>query len=395
MSLSFPCSVRSSARLRGPRPADAPRGFSARRAARQLLERCLLGRRATQALRAVLALLVALAASLPAQAAERRCLSDCTPRVGIVSAFGQEADLLIAQTKGRREHLINGNRYTTGWLRGNRVVIVLSGISMINAAMTTQQMLDHFRIERLIMSGIAGGVNPAHKVGDVTVPDRWAMPMELYWNDGSAAIAACGKPGDVACLGLKLAGPNAGQAYPAFDLPGPQGAPVPTGLVMRENHVRTSRSGPEGEFRFDYPVDPAMLEVARGLQPTLERCGPAYPPKCMAQTPQLRVGGRGVSASTFLANPHYREYLHTTLQAEVFEMETAALAHVAYANSVPYIAFRSVSDLAGAHEFNADTIALFTSGLAEANEAAVTLAFLEAWSQRSKPARAAPTGTKP
>ena len=52
---------------------------------------------------------------------------------------------------------------------------------MINSTMVTQLMLNHFRVERLIMSGIAGGVNPANHVGDVTVPDRWAMPMEVFW----------------------------------------------------------------------------------------------------------------------------------------------------------------------------------------------------------------------
>jgi adenosylhomocysteine nucleosidase len=60
---------------------------------------------------------------------------------------------------------------------------------------------------------------------------------------------------------------------------------------------------------------------------------------------------------------------------------------VAHANGVPYIAFRSLSDLAGAEEFNADVGALFSSGLAETNEAAVTMAFLEAWKARATPRR--------
>jgi adenosylhomocysteine nucleosidase len=114
--------------------------------------------------------------------------------------------------------------------------------------------------------------------------------------------------------------------------------------------------------------------------------GAAPDPKlCVATQPKLVLGGRGVSATVFLANPHYRAYLFEQLQAQTFEMETAALAHVAYANGIPYIAFRSLSDLAGAEEFNADVGALFASGLAETNEAAVTLAFLEAW---AKPKRA-------
>lgn len=311
-----------------------------------------------------------------------RCLTECSPRIGIVSAFGAEADLLIAQTQKKRVWTIAGKRYTTGVLRGNRVVIVLSGVSMVNSALVTQQLIDHFRIERLVMSGIAGGLDPALHVGDVTIPERWAMPMEVYWNADTSVPAACGATGDVGCLGLKLATGPDGQVLPPF-------AP---GLFMRENHVLNAANAPKGEFRFDYPVDAEMLAVARGLAPKLERCGPrARLPsgeidakQCVSTQPRLVIGGRGVSATVFLANPEYRRYLHEQLQAQTFEMETAALAHVAYANGVPYIAFRSLSDLAGATEFNADVGALFTSGLAEANEAAVTLAFLDAWKARAR-----------
>jgi adenosylhomocysteine nucleosidase len=322
-------------------------------------------------------------------AASPACLSECTPRIGIVSAFGQEADILVAQTQAPRSWVINGNRFTTGTLRGVPVVIVLSGVSMINSTMVTQLMVDHFRVQRLVMSGIAGGVNPAHHVGDVIVPDRWAMPLEVFWNRDSVLPASCGKAADVSCLGLKLASVD-GKPVPPFSLATPEGA-VPTGLFMRENFVMTAANAPAGEFRFDYPVDPDMLAVARAIRPVLARCGPKAtktpgaepdPALCVKTVPQVIVGGRGVSGSAFLANPQYRSYLFEQLQAQTFEMETAALAHVAYANAIPYIAFRSLSDLAGAEEFDADVVALFASGLAETNEAAVTLAFLEGWRKR-------------
>ena len=333
------------------------------------------------------ALALLAAVLLAPAAAQARCLTDCTPRIGIVSAFGAEADILIARTRTPRTHTINGKRFTTGTLRGNRVVIVLSGVSMVNATMVTQQLLDHFRIERLVMSGIAGGVDPANHVGDVTVPDRWAMPMEVFWNADSTLPAPCGKPVDVSCLGLKLATGADGQPLPPFVLRAPSGEPVETGLFMRQNYVLNSANAPAGGFMFDYPVDARMLAVARTLSPRLERCGPKArradgtldEALCVKQQPRLLVGGRGVSATVFLANPQYRAYLHEVLQAQTFEMETAALAHVAHANGVPYIAFRSLSDLAGGEGFDAEVGALFASGLAEANEAAVTLAFLEAW----------------
>ena len=320
----------------------------------------------------------------PALAAKPACLTECTPRIGIVSAFGQEADILVAQTRSPHTWAINGNRFTTGMLRGEPVVIVLSGVSMVNSTMVTQLMVDHFRVKRLVMSGIAGGVNPAHHVGDVIVPDRWAMPLEVFWNRDDVLPAACGKPADVSCLGLKLAEAD-GKPVPPFN-----------GLFMRENHVRTAANGAAGEFRFDYPVDPAMLAVARAIKPALSRCGPKAvkspgadpdPALCVKTEPQVIVGGRGVSGTAFLADPKYRSYLFDQLHAETFEMETAALAHVAYANAIPYIAFRSLSDLAGAEEFNPDAVALFASGLAETNEAAVTLAFLDGWHHRRRDRR--------
>lgn len=330
----------------------------------------------------------------PSHAAQapKKCLTDCSPRIGVVSAFGAEADLLVGQTRQRKTHVIKGNRFTTGILRGSRVVIVLSGVSMINSVMVTQLLLDHFRIERLVMSGIAGGLNPELHVGDVTIPDHWVMSMEVYWSHNAQLPSPCGKPADVSCMGLKLATGKDGQVLPPFNLPSNSSSlqgNVPTGLFMRENFVMTAKNSQHktpGEFVFAYPVDKDMLAVASQLKPKLSQCGPAFKPgqpldpkQCVRQQPRVLVGGAGVTGSAFLANPDYRKYLFDNLQANSFEMETAGLAHVAYANGVPYIAFRSLSDLAGGEAFDPDVVALFSSGLAEANESAVALAFLEGW----------------
>src|SRR5262245_49152954 len=133
----------------------------------------------------------------PPHTPRRRCLARCyrgscggsavlSDRVYVAHRsrlrFRRRGGYVAGPDRRKQTYTINGNRFTTGVLRANRVVIVLSGVSMINATMTTQLLLDHFRIERLIMSGIAGGVNPAHQVGDITVPDRWTMPMEVYWH---------------------------------------------------------------------------------------------------------------------------------------------------------------------------------------------------------------------
>ena len=328
--------------------------------------------------RMICALGIMLAMTAHAAPVDRHCLSECTTRIGIISAFGAEADILVEQTQNKRSWNINGNHFTTGQLRGNQVVIVLSGISMVNAAMVTQLMLDHFRIERLLMSGIAGGVNPNNYVGDVIAAQRWALPMETYWHrDGNPP---CNK-GDSNCVGLQIATEN-GKVRPAFKFNTPAG-PLSSGLFMRDTFVQNASNGAQGEFRFDFEADPAMLAIVRALKPDLARCGPLNPSRCVHTQPVLRVGGRAVSIPTFLANADYRAYLYESLQAQAVDMETAAFAQVAYANGVPFLAFRSLSDLAGGD--TGDIGEFFGSGLAEANAAKVTLAFLEAWANMQRP----------
>jgi hypothetical protein len=66
-----------------------------------------------------------------------------------MSAFDDELKVLRAEAEMVDAHVINGRRYYIGGLRGRDVVMVLSGKSMVNAAMTTQTLLDHFNIESI------------------------------------------------------------------------------------------------------------------------------------------------------------------------------------------------------------------------------------------------------
>ena len=94
---------------------------------------------------------------------------DETPRIAIISAFPAEMNLLLARVQTPQRHSVNGVFFTTGQLQGKPVVLLHSGISMTNAAMNTQLVLDRFKVTHIVYSGIAGGVNPALHIGDVTL----------------------------------------------------------------------------------------------------------------------------------------------------------------------------------------------------------------------------------
>jgi adenosylhomocysteine nucleosidase len=268
-----------------------------------------------------------------------------------MSAFEPELTLLLAQLQNPTRHQINGIAFTTGTLQGKPAVLFLSGISMVNASMNTQLVLDRFNIHSIVFSGIAGGVNPGLHIGDVSVPARWGQYLEVLMARETA-------PGQ-------------------FTIPPRMEAQTlaPFGMLHPRLVETRNAASPAPLRKFWFEVDPRMLAVARGLGAiALESCNAGV---CLTHKPQLMVGGNGVSGQAFVDNAAFREYTFKTFEANVLDMETAAVGMVAYSNNVPYIAFRSLSDLAGGGE-GANEMVTFMN-IAADNSAKVLLAFLAAW----------------
>ncbi|TNC73800.1 5'-methylthioadenosine/S-adenosylhomocysteine nucleosidase [Rubellimicrobium roseum] len=276
---------------------------------------------------------------------------DSEPRIAVMSAFEPEWTTLLDLMEEPQDHVVNGVRFVTGELGGRPVVLFLTGVSMVNAAMNTQLVIDRFNIEGVVFSGIAGGVDPALAIGDVVVASEWSQYLESVFareTDGDFALPPWMEPSGIASFGMIH--------------------PQPVGVT---------RDGAEGvEQKVWFPADPDWLRIAEQIaaNTTLEDCGAEG--ACLSDPPQIVVGGKGVSGQAFVDNAEFREWVHATFEAQVLDMESAAVAHVAYTNDVPFIAFRSLSDLAGGGE-GANEMGTFM-GLAAGNSAAVVTAFLEA-----------------
>ena len=288
-----------------------------------------------------------LLAAAPAAAHDIR---DETPRIAVVSAFAPELAILKEELEDASEHSLNGVVFTAGALEGRDVVLFLSGISVVNAAMTVQLALDRFAIERIVFSGIAGGVDPGLNIGDVVIAERWGQYLEMLFarevEDGWATM-------------------------PFFEYP------YANFGMMFPRAVTVLRSGAEApETRFWFPVDEALLTAARRAADdvALARC--AAEDRCLNRAPRIAVGGAGVSGGAFIDNADFRRWAFETFDAQVLDMESAAVAHVAYANDVPFIAVRSLSDLAGGGG-GANRMEVFF-GLAAGNAAKVVKALLRA-----------------
>lgn len=298
-----------------------------------------------------LALLAACATPAPRSTATRDAFTkDHVQRIAVISAFEPELIALEGHVEGRIDATINGVTFITGKMSGKDIVLFLSGVSMVNAAMTTQMALDHFTIDRIVVSGVAGGVDPGLDVGDVVVASQWGQYLE--------SLMAREAPGGFD--GASLPVPHAG---------------LPNFGMMFVRNIQIARGAAPPEQKLWFPTDPAMLGAARTLSGSVElkRCAGDH---CLVNTPKLIVGGNGVSGASFVDNAALRQWAFNTFEARVLDMETAAIAHVAYVNQTPFIAFRSLSDLAGG-EAGANQAQAFYR-LASDNSAAVVLAFLKA-----------------
>jgi adenosylhomocysteine nucleosidase len=132
------------------------------------------------------------------------------------------------------------------------------------------------------------------------------------------------------------------------------------------------------ENKLWFEVDPGYLAIVESIVDDVEliKCDLSDPPNCFPFDPQVVVGGNGTSGPTFVNNAHLREWMYTTFQSDGIDTESAAVGHVAYVNNIPYIAFRCLTDLAGA-DWN-DNQALFWGGLASQNAALVMIPFIQA-----------------
>jgi adenosylhomocysteine nucleosidase len=274
---------------------------------------------------------------------------DETPRLAVISAFDAELEKLRGAATITATSTINGRNCYLGRLAGNDVVLLLSGVSMVNAAMTTQALLDRFNVRGIVFSGIAGGVNPSLRVGDVTIPARWGEYQEQVFARETPQ------------------GWDPGRFGGSF---GNYGMMFPNGVQV----TRKEGAPDETEQRFWFDAEAAMLRAAGRIsgKVRLRRC--TAEGECLPGEPRVVVGGNGVSGPTFVDNAAYRRWVWDTFRADALDMETAAVAHVAYVNRVPFIAFRSLSDLAGGGEGQNEAAVFFR--LAAQNSAAVVIEYL-------------------
>ncbi|GAA5435501.1 5'-methylthioadenosine/adenosylhomocysteine nucleosidase [Deinococcus sp. A31D244] len=88
--------------------------------------------------------------------------------LAIIGAMDEEIELLLADLHGREDLTFPGVTLHRGALDGVPVLLTRGGIGKVNAAMTTTYLLTQ-GATRVIFTGVAGGVHPELRVGDIVI----------------------------------------------------------------------------------------------------------------------------------------------------------------------------------------------------------------------------------
>jgi len=105
--------------------------------------------------------------------APRDCATIRAMRTAIVSAMHQELSAVLDLLPDEQKQQAAGRDFWVGHLHGQEVVAVLSRIGKVAAATTATVLIERFKVDRIVFTGVAGGIAPGVNRGDVVVADAF------------------------------------------------------------------------------------------------------------------------------------------------------------------------------------------------------------------------------
>ena len=202
---------------------------------------------------------------------------------GIIGAMDTEIQMIREQMDRCRVNSLYGLTFYQGRIGSHDVVLAKCGVGKVNAARCAQILIDRSNPDFIINTGVAGGIGPNLKVGDMV------LSTDLVQHDFRMNALGCVD----GCQTLE----------------GPKDKPTlfhgDEGLLTRFEKVAQETAGEAAIHR-----------------------------------------GRIASGDTFVADKASKEKIYKTFGALACEMEGAAIAQVAQAAGVPFLVIRAISDLA-------------------------------------------------
>lgn len=90
-------------------------------------------------------------------------------RIGIIGAMNEEVIELKNIMTDIQVEKIGNLEFFKGNLLNKEVILVEGGIGKVNAAICVTLMIEHFKVSKVLFTGVAGGTNPDINIGDIVI----------------------------------------------------------------------------------------------------------------------------------------------------------------------------------------------------------------------------------
>ncbi|XP_043704084.1 bark storage protein A isoform X2 [Telopea speciosissima] len=266
-----------------------------------------------------------------------------------------------------------GRRFRIGKVESKKVIIVMTGLSMLNAGIATELLLSLFRVKGVVHYGIAGNANSQLQIGDVTIPQYWAHTGLWNWErygEGVNDALSLESSGDY----TRSIGFLNYSDYTVGKTNGNSSANLLNSVWYQPEEIFPVNGTPEvRQHAFWVPVNSNYFSIAQKIgNITLGGCVNST---CLPRKPEVFIVERGCSANVFVDNVAYRQFLNTKFNVTPIDMESAAVALISLQEGIPFIAIRGLSDLAGGGSAVSNEAGIFAS-LAAQNSVDVLLKFI-------------------
>ena len=204
------------------------------------------------------------------------------PTVAVIGAMDSEVEELLSDIQ-TAQTTVAGISFYSGTKNGKKLIIAKSGIGKVNAARCTQILIDRFKPDYIINSGIAGGIDGSLEVGDIVIG------TELIQHDFD--VTAFGHAKGYLCTGERDDKPTV------------------------------------------FASDKRLVEL---LKKAIVEAG----------AKGKFLAGRIASGDVFVSDIKMKQSIYREFKALAAEMEGAAIAQTAVYAGVPFVVLRVISDRA-------------------------------------------------
>lgn len=197
--------------------------------------------------------------------------------IGIIVAMDEEREAILNIMTDIKMEQVYNLRFLKGKIQGKNCILVKSGIGKVNAARTTQIMINKFNIKYVINLGSAGSINAMLDIGDVLIG------KEVVQHDFDITAFGHSK-GYITGVGDKIM----------------------CNRELIDEFEQVIQSIPERNYQIKMGI------IATG--------------------------------DIFCTEAWMKDKIRAKFDADVVDMECAAIAQVCYLDNIPFIAIRSISD---------------------------------------------------